>query len=85
MPHYIQYSSFALINQGNFAETVLTVMNLSVGVSTSHAQIMKQNCPIWSLGKSQIAAGSYFLKHDKGHNVEQKLAIEGWAMSDSAE
>lgn len=63
---------YALINQKSFAEMILTVMNLSVGISTSQTQIMKQNCPIWPLSKSQIAAGSCFLKRDKGHCVQQE-------------
>jgi len=75
----------ALINQRSFAEMILTVMNLSVGIFTSQTQIMKQNCPIWPLSKSQITAGSCFLKHDKGHCVQQEWAIEGCAVSDSVE
>lgn len=76
---------YALINQGSFAEMILTVMNLSVGISTSQTQIMKQNCPIWPLSKSQITVGSCFLKHDKGHCVQQEWAIAGCAVSDSVE
>lgn len=76
---------YALINQGSFAEMILTVMNLSVGISTSQTQIMKQNCPIWPLSKSQITVGSCFLKHDKGYCVQQEWAIAGCAVSDSVE
>lgn len=76
---------YALINQRSFAEMILTVMNLSVGISTSQTQIMKQNCPIWPLSKSQITVGSCFLKHDKGHCVQQEWAIAGCAVSDSVE
>lgn len=76
---------YALINQGSFAEMILTVMNLSVGISTSQTQIMKQNCPIWPLSESQIPAGSCLLRRDKGHCVQQEWAIEGCAVSDSGE
>lgn len=71
---------YALINQRSFAEMILTVMNLSVGISTSQTQIMKQNCPIWLLSKSQITVGSCFLKRDKGHCVQQEWVIAGCAV-----
>lgn len=76
---------YALINQRSFAEMILIVMNLSVGISTSQTRIMKQNCPIWPLSKSQITVGSCFLKHDKGHCVQQEWVIAGCAVSDSVE
>lgn len=38
---------YALINQRSFAEMGWIIMNLSVGIFPSQAQIMEQNRPIW--------------------------------------